>query len=74
MEIFVSVRLEDYSFLLGERGQKRCVGEIILKGEKISSTKRDRVRPLSNWGFSLISWGSISSENFSSSISIAKFE
>jgi hypothetical protein len=38
------------------------------------STKRDRVRPLSNWRFSLISWGSISSENFSCSISIAKFE
>jgi len=56
MEIEVSVRLEDSSFLFGERRQ-RCVGERILKGEKISSTKRDRVRPLSNWRFSLISWG-----------------
>ena len=66
-------RSEDSSFLFGERGQ-RCVGERIKKGEQISSTKRDRVRPLNNWGFSLISWGSISSENFSCSISIAKFE
>ncbi|KAK6789341.1 hypothetical protein RDI58_013140 [Solanum bulbocastanum] len=53
----VSVRLEDYSFLLGERRQEGCVGERIQKGEKISSTKRDRVRPLSNWGLSLISLG-----------------
>ena len=26
------------------------MGERILKGEKISSTKWNRVRPLSNWG------------------------
>lgn len=55
MEIKVSACLEDSSFLFGERGQ-RSVGEKIRKVEKISSTKRDRVRPLSNWRFSLISW------------------
>jgi hypothetical protein len=33
--------------LFSERGEaQRCVGERILKGEKISSTKRDKVRPL----------------------------
>ena len=52
MEIEVSVRLEDSSFLFGERGQ-RCVGERMIKGENLSSTKRDRVRPLSNVQFSL---------------------
>lgn len=36
MEIEVSVRFPDSSFLFGERGQ----GE--LKGEKISSTKREQ--------------------------------
>ncbi len=73
MEIEVSSAWKSLLSSSVKEGQ-RCVGEKIRKGEKISSTKRDKVRPLSNWRFSLISWGSIVSENFSCSISIANLE
>lgn len=69
MEIEVSVRLEDSSFLFGERRQ-RCVGErredfVHQAGQSATPKQLEVLAHL---------LGAISSENFSCSISIAKFE